>query len=404
MKIRFVHQYFHPDLSSVSQVISDIAFSLAASGHEVSVICSRNRYDGKRNTPLPSSEQINGVDVFRCWGPSLGRESSPLGRILDMGSFCILSAVRGFSSAPVDTLVFLTNPPFYSIIGSWIRKFRGGRFVYILMDIFPDIMVRAGALKEGGVAARILGRIAREPLRAADVVVVLGDDMRKVVIREGACPDKVVTIRNWADPKKIRPVPHAENPFRLEWGLDGKFVVEYSGNLGVSHSFDEILAVAEELSGCDEIRFLFVGGGVRFKEVGRVVTSKGLGNVVMRPYQAAADLSHSLSTGDVHYVSLRNGFEGLVVPSKTYGIMAAGRPMIYQGNEGGEIPQMIVRERFGFVVPEGDRSGLRDAILRLYRDREMAVRMGILARRALEEKHSAAIGLDEYRKVLAAVH
>jgi glycosyltransferase involved in cell wall biosynthesis len=300
--------------------------------------------------------------------------------------------------------VFLTNPPLFSVFGTLVKKIRGGRFVYILMDIYPEILIRAGTLREGSVVARILRWIARASLSGADTVVVLGEDMKKVAIRSGASPEKIIIIRNWADPGILHPVTHRENRFRREWGLDGKFVVEYSGNLGVSHSFDDLLSVAEELSGHDEIRFLFVGGGVRFKEVGKTVASKGLGNVVIRPYQDAADLSHSLSAGDVHYVSLRNGFEGLVVPSKAYGIMAAGRPMIYQGNEEGEIAQMIVRERIGFVVPEGDRAGLRDGILRLYRDREMAARMGMFARRALEEKYSASIGLAEYRKVLAAVH
>jgi glycosyltransferase involved in cell wall biosynthesis len=401
VSIRFTHQYFSPDISSVSQVISQIAFSLAAAGEKVSVICSRNRYDGKRSSQLPSSEQINGVDVTRCWGPSFGRESSFLGRILDMGSFCILSALRGLFGPPADTLVFLTNPPFYSLMGTLIRKFRGGRFVYILMDVYPDIMVRAGVLKEGGLAARILGGIARVPLRAADVVVVLGEDMKDVVIREGARPEKVVTIRNWADPEKVFPVGHDVNRFRREWGLEGKFVVEYSGNLGVSHSFEDLLAVAEELADRDDIRFLFIGGGVRFREVEREVLRRGLRNVVMRPYQDSSDLAQSLSVGDLHYVSLRNGFEGLVVPSKAYGIMAAGRPMIYQGNEGGEIARMIAREQCGLIVSEGDRAKLREGILRLYRDREMAARMGMLARRALEDRYSATIGLAHYRKVLA---
>ena len=402
MSIRFIHQYFSPDISSVSQVISQIAFSLAAAGEKVSVICSRNRYDGKCSTSLLPSEQMNGVDVSRCWGPSFGRESSILGRILDMGSFCILSAFRGLVSPPADTLVFLTNPPFHSIVGSWIRRVRGGRFVYILMDVYPGIMVRAGVLKEGGLAARILGRIARVPLRAANVVVVLGEDMKDVVIREGVCPEKVVTIRNWADPGKIHPVSHAENRFRREWGLDGKFVVEYSGNLGVSHSFDDLLEVAEELGGRDDIRFLFIGGGVRFREVEKEVVRRGLRNVVMRPYQNSSDLSQSLAVGDLHYVSLRNGFEGLVVPSKAYGIMAAGRPIVYQGNNRGEIARMIVREEIGMVVGEGDREKLRETILTLCRNRPLAERMGMRARRALEERYSATIGLAHYRKVLAA--
>jgi len=403
VSVRFVHQYFFPDLSSVSQVISQIAFSLADTGEDVSVICSRNRYDRAQGSSLPSTERVGGVDIYRCWGPSFGRRSIA-GRILDMASFCILSFCRLMVCPNADTFVFLTNPPLFPVIGPLVRRIRGGRFVYILMDVYPDILIRAGAVKENSLAARILRRIARSSLSGADTVVVLGEDMRKVAIRSGAPHEKVVTIRNWADSEKIHPVSHTDNRFRREWGLDGKFVVEYSGNLGVSHFFDDLLSVAEEMSGHDEIRFLFVGGGARFKEVGKFVASKGIGNVVMKSYQDASDLSNSLSVGDVHYVSLRNGFEGLVVPSKAYGVMAAGRPMIYQGDQEGEIAQMIARERIGFVVPEGDRTGLREAILRLYRDREMAGQMGMLARRALEEKYSASIGLAEYRKVLAAVH
>jgi glycosyltransferase involved in cell wall biosynthesis len=235
-------------------------------------------------------------------------------------------------------------------------------------------------------------------------VIVLGEDMRQVAIRSGAPSEKVVIIRNWADPIKIRPIAHEENRFRREWGLYGKFVVEYSGNLGVSHSFEDLLAVAESVADNDDIRFLFIGGGIRFRELERAVASRGLGNVIMMPYQKSSDLAHSLSAGDVHYVSLRTGFEGLVVPSKAYGIMAAGRPMIYQGDEKGDIAQMIKRERCGIVIPEGDRERLKEGILRFYRDRAMVARMGMFARRALEEKYSASIGLAEYRKVLAAVH
>ena len=182
----------------------------------------------------------------------------------------------------------------------------------------------------------------------------------------------------------------------------GKFVVEYSGNLGVSHSFEDLLAVAEELADRDDIRFLFIGGGVRFREVEKEVLRRGLRNVLMRPYQDSSDLAQSLSVGDLHYVSLRNGFEGLVVPSKAYGIMAAGRPMVYQGNRHGEIARMIVREEIGMVVGEGDRKKLREAILTLYENRPLAERMGMRARQALEDRYSAAIGLTHYRKVLAA--
>jgi len=401
VSIRFIHQYFFPDHSSVSQVISQIAFYLAGNGEAVSVICSQNRYDGAQGSSLPSTDRTRGVDIYRCWGPSFGR-GSLAGRILDMASFYLLSGIRLLISPPAETNVFLTNPPFFSVVGALFRKIRGGRFVYILMDVYPDIMVRAGMLKEGGCFTRILRWISRFTVSSADTVIVLGEDMRQVAICSGAPSEKVVIIRNWADPIKICPIAHEENRFRREWGLYGKFVVEYSGNLGVSHSFEDLLAVAESVADNDDIRFLFIGGGIRFRELERAVASRGLGNVIMMPYQKSSDLAHSLSAGDVHYVSLRTGFEGLVVPSKAYGIMAAGRPMIYQGDEKGDIAQMIKRERCGIVIPEGDRERLKEGILRFYRDRAMVARMGMFARRALEEKYSASIGLANYQRILAA--
>jgi glycosyltransferase involved in cell wall biosynthesis len=400
LKVRFIHQYFHPDLSSVSQVISQVGFHLAAQGDEVSVICSRNKYDGSQGDRLSAHEVIHGVEIRRCWGPSFGRRSLP-GRILDMASFCVLATIRLAVAPKADTMVFLTNPPLFSLLGVVMKKIRNERFVYVLMDVYPDVAVRSGVLREGSAITCILRGIARAALKGADRVVVLGEDMRDVAVRSGAAQGKVVVIRNWADAEAIYPVPPEENRLRREWGLDGKFVVEYSGNLGVSHYFEDILAVAEDLVSFADIRFAFIGGGVRFHEVERFVVSKRLTNVILLPYQKESSLAMSLSAGDVHYVSLRPGFEGLVVPSKAYGIMAAGRPIVYQGAEGGEIARMVTREGIGHVIPPGDREGLRDCILSLYRNRKIRLRNGAAARQVLENNYSSAKGLSLYREVLA---
>lgn len=401
MKFRFVHQYFHPDLSAVSQIISQVAFAVAAKGDDVSVYCSRNRYDGKNDEfPLPSRESTNGVRIHRCWGPNFGKRSL-LGRGFDMASFCLFSTGKLLVAPRVDTLVFLTNPPFFPILGAWLKKIRKERFVYVLMDVYPEIAIRGGVLRENGLIARVLRRLTRFTLENADAVVVLGEDMKDVAIRQGAPPDRVQIIRNWADPEKIFPVSPERNGLRKKWGLDGKFVVAYSGNFGVSHDFEDLLSVAEELSSDDDIRFLLIGNGVRRPDVEKAVSEKKLHNVILQPYQDVDSLPESLSAGDVHYVSLRRGFEGLVVPSKAYGIMAAGRPMIYQGNPEGEIGRMVAGEGIGHVVLPGDRKGLRDSIVGLYRDRENGERMGRAARSVLEEKYSPSIGLGMYRKLLA---
>jgi glycosyltransferase involved in cell wall biosynthesis len=317
-----------------------------------------------------------------------------------MSSYLAQAFARPLLGPRRDVTVVFTNPLLLPAAGGLLRKLKGGRLVLVLMDVYPEVAVEAGVLRRGGAAHRLLARLSAFAYRAADAVVVLGEDMREVAVKGGAPPGRIVTIRNWADPAAIRPVARDANPLREAWGLSGKFVVEYSGNLGVTHTFSELLDAATALAGEDGIRFLFVGGGKRFGEVKAEGERRRLPNLVFRPYQDASALSESLSAGDVHYVSLRPGFEGLVVPSKAYGIMAAGRPMIYQGERGGEVAGMVEKEGVGIVVPPGDREALREAILSLFRDRERCAALGAAARRALEERYSEEGGLAAYRRLL----
>ncbi|MBE0670930.1 MAG: hypothetical protein IH588_10110, partial [Anaerolineales bacterium] len=141
MKIRFFHQYFHPDVSSVSQIISQVAFYLSRHGDDVSVVCSRNLYDGGPGNYLPVRENIDGVEVERVWGPSFGRHSL-LSRLMDMASFSLLAVFQGLFSKGEDVAIFLTNPPLFAAFGAVLRRVKRDRFVYIVMDVYPDIAVK----------------------------------------------------------------------------------------------------------------------------------------------------------------------------------------------------------------------------------------------------------------------
>ena len=169
-------------------------------------------------------------------------------------------------------------------------------------------------------------------IKGADRVVVLGTCMLEEVIGYGVDPRKAKIIHNWADEKSIRPLDPNENKFRKAHGLEGKFVIMYSGNMGVVHQFEDILEVARRLRGRSDICFVFIGDGVRHGELVDFQHRYGLKSILLLPYQDRSCLGESLGAGDLHFVSLRNGFEGLVVPSKVYGIMAAARPMVYPGS------------------------------------------------------------------------
>jgi glycosyltransferase involved in cell wall biosynthesis len=315
-------------------------------------------------------------------------------------SFSVLASLRALCAPRADVVLFMTDPPFFPSLGVLLKRLRKEKFVYVLMDVYPDVAIRAGVLRGDSAITRFLQWFSRVALKEADRVVVLGEDMKEVAIRNGAPPGRVSVIRNWADPDRILPVSHAENPFRRSLGLDGKFVVEYSGNLGVTHDFDDFLAVAEDLSDNADIRFLVIGDGHRRAEVESFIRNRSLANLILLPYQDASSLSSTLSAGDVHFISLRKGFEGLVVPSKAYGVMAAARPIIYQGEESGEIARMVSRERIGIVIQPGDREGLRKAILSLCHDPEKRAVMGKAARALLVSQFSPDRCLATYGGIL----
>jgi glycosyltransferase involved in cell wall biosynthesis len=399
-RVRIIHNFFHPDVSSVSQVITEIARELAATGYAVSVIASKNRYTGGRDPRLVSRERIENVEVRRVWGPSLGK-GSLFGRLLDQASFIVGATLSALSAPKADTVVLLTNPPLFAALGLLLKRLRRERFIYVVMDLYPDIAIESGLLRAESFPVRCLRWLTRRTIRGADCVVVLGSCMEARVLAYGASPDRVAVIRNWADDHGIRPVPPEENSFRVEQGWDGKFVVMYSGNLGVAHRFDDILEVARRRRNDPQFVFAFVGDGMRRKEIEAYREEHGLENICLLPYQSVDRLALSLGAGDVHFVSLREGFEGTVVPSKTYGIMAAARPILYQGGRSGEIARMILDHGLGEVVPEGDADALERVIAALRDEPERTKRLGCRAREVLQRDYSRDAAIAHYRRVLS---
>jgi glycosyltransferase involved in cell wall biosynthesis len=199
----------------------------------------------------------------------------------------------------------------------------------------------------------------------------------------------------------IRPVAAADNPLRREWGLDDKFIVCYSGNMGRAHEFDTILGAAQILAGkAGSIEFLFIGGGAQRRMVEDEVRRSGLANVQFRPYQDRAGLSFSLGVGDVHLVSQRPEVEGYVFPSKLYGILAAGRPLVFIGDPEGEISVLVEREGIGVAVRQGDAAGLADQLLRLAGDAVLREAMGARARALLCERYDKRVAFKAWLELL----
>ena len=403
MRVLFINQFYAPDAAATAQMLADLCEGLSGRGIEVAVVCSRTAYSASSaraaGLQSPTGAPRPHVEVVRV--PALGfARKSYLTRGASYLSFLGSAAVRSLFSKRPDVVVTLTTPPFVGLLGVLLKRLRGCRFVLWSMDLYPEVAVAARALRPGRLPARLTERVAKVIYRESDTVVALGPFMRRRILEYGVSPAQVRVIHNWADGHRIRSIPHERNDFRASNGLGRQFVVMYSGNMGMGHRFDTVLGAARSLKGQSHIRFVFIGEGPRKDEIAGRIEGWELSNTRLLPYQSRQDLARSLSAADVHLVSLRDDMQGLIVPSKIYGILAAGRPSILIGGSENEVAAIIQGHRCGTVVQEGDVCALTEAMLALAENPRKRRAMGHRARQAFEEHYAFEVALAEWERVV----
>lgn len=401
MRVLMLNQVFYPDVAATAQHAHDLARHLVRHGHEVTAIASRSLY-GEKGATLPARETVDGIEIRRV-GKSLFGKTSILARIADFALFYLLAGTRVLFGKKHDVIVCFTTPPFISLVGWLARVFRRTRFVYWVMDLYPDLPVACGVMKPRGLSTRFFEALNRFCLRRADRTVVLGRCMEERVLAKGVKPDHVTRIGVWSDQDEVKPIPRDENPYRTEWDLGDRFVVMYSGNFGLGHDVDTMCRAAELLRDDDSIRFVFAGGGKKKPIVERFVRERGLGNCVLAPYQPREKLDQSLSVADLHLATLLDGLEGMMVPCKLFGIMAAGRPCAFIGHRSSELARVLDEHDAGFTVRQGDAESLAGIIRELAANRVDAERLGENARRALGEAYGRAAACEAWRELLEDV-
>jgi colanic acid biosynthesis glycosyl transferase WcaI len=400
-RVIFVNRYFFPDHSATSQILSDLTFHLAAIGHDVHVITSRQRYDDSR-AALPESESLNGVKVHRLTSTRFGRATLP-GRALDYLSFyrSVRRSIREVAQAG-DIVVAKTDPPLLSVALAPVARQRRAHLVNWLQDIYPETASILGVPLLRGPVALSLATLRNRSLREADATVVVGELMARHIKELGVVPARIHVIANWCDDETIRPAVGTDNPLREAWHLSGKFVVGHSGNLGRAHDFETVLGAAERLRNDTRIVFLMIGGGKHFEELAKAVKARGLDNSFrFRPYQERTMLPHSLGVADAHWLSLHPALEGLIVPSKFYAIAAAGKPMLMIGDSEGEIGRLIRQHRCGTIITPGDAATLADTLRRWSGAPEAIIEMGARARQMLDAQFTRRRALDQWSRLLA---
>ena len=400
-RVVFVNRYYAPDLSATSQMLTDLAEALARDGRNVVVVCSRQQYENAR-ADLPHREIIRGVTVLRVLTTRFGRQRLA-GRALDYASFYVgatwllLRVVRRS-----DTLVVKTDPPLLSLCGSLVRFCKKARLVNWLQDIFPEVASRLSLSPLPRSLESLLCAARDSSLRSAHANVVLGTRMRDFVAARGVAARDIHISENWADERAVFPMPAAGSALRRQLGLADRFVVAYSGNLGRAHDVETLLEAAQLLHSHSDVVFLMIGGGAKMGSLQEQARARALGNFRFLPYQPREALNDSLAAGDVHLVSLLPQLEGLIVPSKIYGILAAGRPLVFVGDVEGELAQLMRASGAGLGIAIGDGQGLCAALVRLRGRLAEREAMGIAARRLFESRYTLSAAVERWRDLLGA--
>ena len=395
-KILLITQVFYPDEVSTANLFTNLCSVLVEDHIDVEVWCAQPSYTHFNKQPRKVT--YNGINIFFL--PSTNfKKTILLGRLVNYFSFTV-SVVWKLLFTKEESIVFThTTPPSLGIIISFICSIKRRKFVYILLDIFPEGLVRLGNVSKNNALIRLWQYIFILSLKKSKKIIVIGRDMREWLIN--VCIDAIAKteyIPLWQDDKLISPLEFGLNDFVIENHLKDKFVIQYSGNMGLWNEMDTMgKAVRENLK---DIVFMFVGGGMRKKELLEAISPEYLNNVIILPFQPNEEFNTIITACHVGLVTLRDKLEGMAVPSKIYGIMAAGIPVIALVPQNSEIAYILREENCGFVINPGNLDEFIKAIGLLKSDENLRKQMGLNSRLAFEKKYSTREIADKYKLII----
>jgi putative colanic acid biosynthesis glycosyltransferase WcaI len=396
VRILFLNRSFWPDPEATGQFLTELCDDLSQE-HEITVVAGRTLHAPNRMHGLVSREQRGRITIVRAWGTTLPK-TRIAARLANLATYYVVGAGAALGADRPDVIVAATDPPLLGALGALLKRRFRCRLVYNVRDLYPDIAIANRGLKSRTLLALLDlgGRIAYDH---AELVVTLGHDMAERIVAKGVPAAKVSVIPDWVDCAQIRPLP--SNPFRAQFG--DRFIVMYSGNLGLSQKLEVALDAAVRLRGDRRILFVFIGAGARKDVLVAHARERGLDNVTFLPYRDKGQLPESLGAADLHLVPLAPGAAGCLVPSKIYGILAAGRPFVAVMDAHGEAARIAREHSVGFVVPPGDSGALARVIEDAAANPGALRMMGVRARRVAELEYDRPIVVRRFNSMLASV-
>lgn len=405
MNILVLCPHFTPDVAPTGEVMAGIVSGLAARGHRLHIVTALPWYQHHDVEPDWRGLMVHHQDVE--WGritrvhPFPTDKRNIVARAAGFAGLTGLSGLAALLSRSEPDVVLAMSPPLtLGTAAVAIGKMRRVPVVFNIQDVFPDVAVELGMLTNPKVI-KVASWLEQRTYRSSDAVTVLSDDLRANVVakisgRSGGAASKVRVIPNFVDTERIRPADR-DNTYRREFGLCGKTVVLYAGNVGFSQSLDLVLAAAATFSDDPSVVFVINGGGSARQEL--EAQASGLDNVQFVDFQPKERLAEVLAAGDIHLVPLRRGLARSSVPSKTYSILASGRPFVASVDPGTEIDRTARESGAGLSVPPDDPEAFTKAIRQLVEDRDAALAMGESGRRWIEQWASPAAVAQAYEQL-----
>ena len=310
----------------------------------------------------------------------------------------------GSESKDCNILFIASTPPILGLVGAFVGKFRRIPFIYNLQDIFPDSLVGTGLAKKGGLLWKI-GRVIEDfTYKHADKIIVISEDFKKNIMAKGVPEDKIVVVYNWVDQNAVVDIPREKNKLFDKYNIDRKkFYIEYSGNIGRTQNMDMLLEVMKELKTTHpDIGLVLVGEGAYKAQVEEIVKHDELTNVTMIPFQPYEDISHVFSLGDAGLVISKPGVGANSVPSKTWSIMSASRPVLANFDEN-ELKDILAGNECGIFTKAGDKEAFKQSIIKLYENRDLCKKYGTNGRQFVMDNLTREVGTQKYVDVIKEV-
>ena len=399
MRVIFPCSYYLPETAASLYITDNIVHACAEDGNEVLLY-----------TPTPTRSVPEGSSWVRKETLVDGKLHIKRFRMYGEGKNPILRALRYLLCEIVqlhyclwekyDVAFIDSTPPIQGLKMPLIKFFKHKPIVYNAQDIFPDSLVGTGLTHKGSLIWKI-GRIVEKiTYKYSDKIIVISEDFKNNLIEKGVPEEKIVVIYNWVDETAVVDIPRSENKLFDKYELDrSKFYITYNGNIGLTQNMDMLLEVAKALEANEDIQFVLVGNGAYLENVKRIIAERDVQNVTMLPFQPYEDISHVFSLGDVSLVISKPEVGANSVPSKTWSIMSASRPILANFDEN-ELKTIIENNQCGIFTKAGDKVAFTEAILKLYGDRDLCKVMGKNGRKFVMENLTKEIGTSKYIEVI----